>query len=661
MRRIRSAAALFTALLLIFTVLRAGFTAEGEADAGYDFPVTVALYVSDVPAGAVMLDLLVPAKEAETVAFNEENGRALGVSADSEIARLDADGYVSLTFRTAAPVEENELKYDITVCVSAETVAADPARFVLLEGVGYEEEDGIRYYDLRVTPGQPEEQAALAFAGAMEEDATVFDRIYTRFPGAPLRSVGSVRAAYLSADGAVLGISEPCAAEGSWFELDGTALSPSLYAERLSVNAVQLLIVAIAVLIVAAIWIVVILLQIRKRKKLRRRYLPAYFPAKGAPTDPALKKTLQRVSLGRALFLLLLLPPIVCCMFLYAERLTDEPVSVLHAALSVLLLIAALILNVALHEAGHALAGARAGFETTALQVGPFFFTRREGRLRREKRRLPPGAAGFTALTPRETDPALARPGLMFSAGGAANALLALGWGIAALTLRDRPICPVLLLNACMSLFIALGNLVPAFGSGALTDGVQMKYAGKSPEAKAALLDGMRISAALYGGARIEELPEAWFRFDEAAAAEPCAAGTAADGALRLIAEGKPEDALSLGLRLLADDSALALSSKAALLPKVLWCMAVCGWDRERIGAFLCRELRALLDLRRPAPDQLPAKYAFELLVLRDGAAAGKTKALYDQLAARSYPWQAALDRFMIDEAKKRYEGGISE
>lgn len=652
-----------TLIILILSFSLPVFAEAQEDDLELPLSLTVALTVQDVPAGAVMLDLLVPAEEAQTVDFNEKNGAALNVTADSEIAQLNADGYVSQTFRTASPTPENELKYDITIAVPADTVKADPARFALLNGCDYEEEDGSRYYDLRVTPGQENEKALLAFADSFGENAFVYETIYTTFPYKAKNTPGSLRAAYLSAAGEVLSISDACAVNGGvWFNLNGTQLTGALVPEMLTGNWIEIIFFAAMLLLITGFLIVVFILHVRRIKKIRRQYLPALFPVKGASSDPALKKKLQRISSGRTITVLVLLLPLGALFYWFIRRLPESPGRSLTAGLwFIFLYFGNAALNVVFHEAGHALVGTRTGFSVTAVQMGQFFFTRRAGKLRREKRNPPLGIAGFTALSPTEDDPARVQSNRMFAAGGCANLLLCGVWGIVALFSREQPLFPIFLMNAFFSLYFGLQNLVPAFSHGFLTDGMQIKYAGKSPEEKAAMLNVMRISAALYEGADIASLPEAWFRFDDAAAAEPYSASEAADGVLRLISQGEVERALRLGLRLIAEDSALTMSGKTGLLPSLLWCMSVCGWEREQIEAFMNKERRSLLLSSCPLPEQLPVKYAYELLVLRDGAAAEKTLALYITQSNRCYVWRDALNRRMIAIAQENTEGSFSE
>lgn len=208
----------FAAILLL--ALPSAFAAEEKEQS-----VWLRVNRAQIPAGTVRMDLLVPAEEANTVDFNAENGAQLGVGPESEIAALDADGYLSLTFRTAAPLQEADLTYQIFFSVSSADYEKDPAFYAAAEGFQQDNGGTLRYM-IPMTVGAENEAALLALAGQIP-DSTVEAEAYTGFvldsgcyaPGRETR-FSAVRAAYLDAAGRVLGVTGICPLHGEGYAED---------------------------------------------------------------------------------------------------------------------------------------------------------------------------------------------------------------------------------------------------------------------------------------------------------------------------------------------------------------------------------------------------------------------------------------------------------
>lgn len=78
----------------------------------WDFRVN--LDAEKMPEGTVYVELLMPISESDEcyVDFNEKNGEKYNISSDSEIARLNSDGFISYTFHVLDAVSEMAPQYN---------------------------------------------------------------------------------------------------------------------------------------------------------------------------------------------------------------------------------------------------------------------------------------------------------------------------------------------------------------------------------------------------------------------------------------------------------------------------------------------------------------------------------------------------------------------
>ena len=653
---------LYAALFLLLAAVPAFASGTDPAE------IWVDVSVASVPEGAVYLDLLAPEGEIETVPFRALPG-APGVTAESGIAGYADEGFVSLSFRAALPEVQNRLAYKIGFFVPIEKYKADPSRYEALSGLPVEEEGDARAYTAEVLPGSPEEAAMLAFIDSHadeDEGSCVCQTVSAIFKlQSPLPEFSALRAAYLDENGEVLLVSNTLQPERSeesilMLTLEGERLSPTsetlLYEEYVRND---LLVFAVALLVMVLLMIASLLLLRRAKRKAMEKYLPAFVFRKNAPSDPVLKGRVQRAANARGLFVLAIAVATGVATVVTDAVPPEEDPFVFFGGLALSTLTAAAIvyLNLLLHECGHALVGKLTGYDVTAMQVGGLLFTKQNGRLRRSRSGLPAGAGALTALSPTAEDPAEVKLAPMYLAGGLVNLVLGILSAAAYRLLPGTELISLgLLLGAVTGFMMALQNLVPFLSFGAGSDGRRLHEARKSPEEKAALIDDMRISAALYAGGSITGLPESLFPPPEGdLTGRPLYAANLTSTFFRLLALGKYEDALFLGERLTAAFSPLSPLEQTALLPDMLTLMVLTGRTREEIEGYFCKERRALLQAAKPGPATLVSKYLWESRVEADAEAAEASKKLFEKESARELPWRRDLNRTLmgIDENKE--------
>lgn len=654
----RIAALMLCALFLLLLPGAALAAEETPPEEPYELQMMVSTSVSDIPAGAVMLDLMVPMNEVETVEFNESNGRAFGITAESEIVNLNAGSYVSLTFRTNAPrPRENSLAYDITVALAAEIVQTYPEQYAILNGEDYEEEDGTRYYDLRVLPGTDEEAAALAFADSMGDTAFAYSYSFTNFPLYAVWPVSAVRAAYFDAEGNVLGVSEVCPMqrEDAYMlplQLGGLSLSPVMEELDYYYNPIgPLLIIGLC----AALILVICLFLLRRIDRTeKRKYLPGIWFKKTKAKDPALRRARRKNRLPYWLVNI----PFLAAGLVLAVRIGEDPlfwasplpdwVAVLLELLCFMLWIA---LNGVLHELGHVLFGKRNGMRVVYMHAAFCRFYKKDGRLRCK---FPTGGLnGATLLAPPEGEPDARAFRRMDLGGGIINLLLLVPAVLCAVFVQTDTLRVFFTGCALITLYLLVLNLVPDLAPGVASDGTHIRDDRKYPAYLPVRADAMRISAGVAEKTPVTELPAEWFHtVTEESLTVPQGALNAVFVLDRYLEEQRFEEAVTLGRALLQPASGLYLNNKTRVAEAMVFALLLAGETPETVDAFLVRERRkAALRLPVTAPDLL-YKYAWELLAEKDPEKAAKTLAFYE----KRFPDNAKANAGLIEACKSKAE-----
>lgn len=165
----------------------------------------------------------------------------------------------------------------------------------------------------------------------------------------------------------------------------------------------------------------------------------------------------------------------------------------------------AMVGAIAIHEAGHLVAGLLAGFRFSSLRIGPLQISRpfrlslyRGGRM---------GAAGWTRMLPNGSD-RLAQRVLLMMAGGPAASLLG---GIAVL-LVPIPKGLYLFLLCAFSLLIGVMNLIPLRSRACLTDGRRILMLLQNRERADRWVALIRLDSELRKGVPPERLPDEFLR-----------------------------------------------------------------------------------------------------------------------------------------------------
>jgi hypothetical protein len=136
----------------------------------------------------------------------------------------------------------------------------------------------------------------------------------------------------------------------------------------------------------------------------------------------------------------------------------------------------ALLLALALHEAGHVTAGLLCGFEFRLFVVGPIRVDRRDGHLKVSVNRVAALWGGIAGCVPASFGPRLQRHMIFFAAGGPVSSLLGATLLIPGLTILKAHASAAILLTtfALISASLGMVTLCPMRMGGFTSDGMRL-------------------------------------------------------------------------------------------------------------------------------------------------------------------------------------------
>ncbi|MGM9662006.1 MAG: M50 family metallopeptidase [Oscillospiraceae bacterium] len=337
------------------------------------------------------------------------------------------------------------------------------------------------------------------------------------------------------------------------------------------------------------------------------------------------------------------------------------PLGELLFSLAALLLImyAALFLQMAIHEAGHLVFGLLTGYGFSSFRLMSFMWVKEEGKLRFRRFRLA-GTGGQCLMTPPEPGEDGRFPVALYNLGGPLmNVLAGLLFLGLSLWLPSPPLLSAALLMLALAGFaLALMNGVPLHMGTVDNDGCNALSLRRSPEALRAFWVQMKVNEQTARGLRLKDMPEEWF-------AVPSDEGmknsmTAVLGVFacnRLMDAHRFAEADALTAHLLEIDSAVIGLHRALLTCDRMYCELIGENRREVLGDMCGKEQRKLMRSMKTSLSVLRTEYACALLSERDEKKAAGFLSRFEK-CARSYPYPSDLlsERELLAIARERAE-----
>lgn len=310
----------------------------------------------------------------------------------------------------------------------------------------------------------------------------------------------------------------------------------------------------------------------------------------------------------------------------------------LYLTLFILSLIAAFVLQIIIHEAGHLVFGRLTGYRFVSFNVmGHIWQKDKEGGVRHGRMQIA-GAGGQCLMAPPDYNGG-DFPFTAYNLGGVMMNLIAAAiCGLLALLIPGT-VADIILLSQCgVGVFFALTNGLPIPVMSIQNDGRNLLCIHRDLHARRAFWDQMAIAAALAEGTRIKSMPDAWFEpFPEEEMDNPIVTAIAVMNTTRLMDEMNFAAAEEAIRALLARKKGVLGLYRTSMACDGAVCELIAGRPGE-MTAMLAEEQHAtIMKAMKAHPTILRTQYALALLRDRDAEAAAKLLDAFEK-AAKTHP-----------------------
>lgn len=299
-----------------------------------------------------------------------------------------------------------------------------------------------------------------------------------------------------------------------------------------------------------------------------------------------------------------------------------------------------MILQIAIHEAGHLVFGLLTGYRFSSYRLFNLMWVRQDGRLRFKRLSLA-GTGGQCLMAPPDWREDC--PYVLYNLGGVLMNLIsaAVFW---LLSLVAAPLLRVLLLFcAVIGLAFALLNGLPLRIGPVDNDGRNILSIRKSPAARRAFWLQMKVNEYQAAGVRLRDMPEEWFSLPGDETPEnSIMAAVPLNRAMRLMDAHRFDEAAALQEQLL-ETADLAGIYRGLLTCDRIFCELLGGGSEDVLASLLTKKQNGFIKSMKNYPSVLRTQIALALLRDRDAAGAEKLQAAFEKMAA-SYPYSVDIE-----------------
>ena len=315
-----------------------------------------------------------------------------------------------------------------------------------------------------------------------------------------------------------------------------------------------------------------------------------------------------------------------------------------YYAVTLGVLLAALLLHTVIHESGHLIFGLLTGYRFSSFRIGSLMLMKEKGKLVLRRHSIP-GTSGQCLMAPPELRYGK-MPVVLYNLGGSiANLIFSILFFWMMILMPTGSVWAFVWgLMAVTGLASALLNVIPRENGAVVNDGYNTRSLLRDPESVRAMWIQLEISHRQTQGERIAEMPSEWFDMPkEAQMQNNLIAFLAVARSDRLADEGKLEEADELMASLLAGENAIAPVHKGLLQMQRLWLEIMRENRPDVVKSLLTDELKGLMKAMKRYPPVIRVEYALAMLVDRNGQAAKKCLSRFDR-AAKWFAFQAQIE-----------------
>ena len=339
-------------------------------------------------------------------------------------------------------------------------------------------------------------------------------------------------------------------------------------------------------------------------------------------------------------------------LFEAADRSTSFGEYLFALAALVVLMAAALYLQIILHEGGHLVCGLLSGYRFVSFRIGSWMLQTENGKLCLHRYTLA-GTGGQCLLAPPEmTDGKM--PYQLYNLGGVLmnlfTAVLAAGliW-----VCREVWAARVFFEMLCVAgLGSALTNGIPLRIQGVANDGANARDLGKDPAALRAFWVQLNINAKQAEGVALRDMPEEWFALPTEGLDNIMVAAQAVLHANRLMDQQRFAETAQAIDALEAQKTAILPLHRNLLLCDRLTCALFTGEDAAPwLKRWNSKEMRTFRKQMKNFPSVLRTEYAAVLLAEKDSAKAETIRTQFER-QAKNHPFaaEAASARALMEQ-----------
>lgn len=314
----------------------------------------------------------------------------------------------------------------------------------------------------------------------------------------------------------------------------------------------------------------------------------------------------------------------------------------------------AMLLQIAIHEAGHLVFGLLSGYKFCSYRIFSLMWVRDGERIHLRRFSLA-GTGGQCLMEPPELVNGEI-PVVLYNLGGSLMNILA-GFFFLLLSFAGGGFLSAFFqITALVGFVFALMNGIPLRMGEVDNDGYNALSLRRDKTALRAFWVQMKISAETARGTRLRDMPEEWFEVPTDEAMKNSMLATIGVFACnRLMDEQRFEEADALMERMFTNGSGMAGLYRGLMICDRMY-VELLGESRgEIIDGWLTKEQKKLMGSMKTYPGVIRTEYALALLHRRDEAAAEKVKARFEKYA-RTYPYPAdiASERELMEIAAEK-------
>lgn len=324
----------------------------------------------------------------------------------------------------------------------------------------------------------------------------------------------------------------------------------------------------------------------------------------------------------------------------------------------------ALILGIAIHEAGHLVFGLMTGYKFSSYRIFSLMWIKDENNKIKLKRFKIAGTGGQCLMTPPDMKDGKI-PSTLYNLGGVfANIIIGLIFLVLFFVfIKIKILAAVMMIFALVNISFAMTNGIPMSASGIDNDAKNAIAIKKNPEAMRAFWIQMKINEENSKGVRLKDMPSEWFTLpSEEQMQNSMIASLAVFSANRLVDEKKFEEAVALMARIIDGDSATIMFYKQMLTCDRMYIELIGECRSEIVENMLDTNQKAIMKAMKDFPSIIRTQYAYELLLKQDEEKANNWLETFETIA-KKYPYENEInaERELIDIATKKSQEKINK